>query len=149
MTTETFTDAGGTTWKRGDGPGVWIDTAHVSPGFETWCTQAEIDAAKLLDAPIADLAGGNVGIVFGVTDDGQYLAALDDETGYCEGHESLAGALMGQSDYCDGTCNPARFRVTFEAPDDDGQREWVDVADRNDPAAFLAAGVAAAALPLQ
>jgi hypothetical protein len=30
--------------------------------------------------------------------------------GLCEGHESLRGDMMGATDYCDGTCRPARER---------------------------------------
>jgi hypothetical protein len=39
------------------------------------------------------------------------------EDAQCEGHESLAGAHMGESVYCDGTCRPASVRKAA--------RDWV------------------------
>lgn len=33
------------------------------------------------------------------------------EDAECEGHESLAGAHMGESVFCDGSCNPYRALI--------------------------------------
>ncbi len=34
--------------------------------------------------------------------------AFDDEDEGCQGHESLDGAHMGETVYCDGTCRPGK-----------------------------------------
>ena len=34
----------------------------------------------------------------------QYLGTEDDDEDECEGHESLDGAHMGETVYCDGSC---------------------------------------------
>ena len=64
----------------------------------------------------------------------EWQHATDDESA-CEGHESLAGKHMGETVYCDGSCQPAQKRPPLNGAKLVGafavsDREWMVVVER-------------------
>ena len=86
-----------------DGDAIATDPGELPRILRLLADRIEVLGSGASDYPLRDVNGNTVGRVDwpDITDDED--GELDDPEG-CEGHESLAGEHMGETVYCDGSC---------------------------------------------